>query len=288
MRIIDLYRAQSPVFSIETFPPKTSNGIAKLKQKLAEFKKFNPHYMSVTYGAGGGTRSNTHAMASYIKNKLGIETMAHLTCVSHTKSEIDAVLNDLKEANIENIMALRGDPPQGEERFIKSDDGFAYANELIEALAQRGDFGIGAAGYPEGHPETLQREEHDKHFVNKVNAGAEFVITQLFLDNDLFLRWREKLRGMGVHIPLVAGIMPALSVEQITRFTQTCGCSLPNNLLQSLEKYQNDPAGMRQVGLDFAQKQIEGLLKEGVDGIHLYALNRLAAVQRLAPLITKS
>ncbi|MBF0286344.1 MAG: methylenetetrahydrofolate reductase [NAD(P)H] [SAR324 cluster bacterium] len=287
MRIIELFPSQSPVFSIEIFPPKTPEGTEKLKQRLLEFKKYNPDFISVTYGAGGGTRHNTHTMASYIKNELGIEAMAHLTCVSHTKTEIHSVLDDLEQANIENIMALRGDPPQGETEFNKPKDGFAYASELIAALMDREGFGIGGAGYPEGHPEAESLEKDYEYFLAKVNAGVDFIITQFFLENDFFYKWRDAMRQMGIDVPLVAGIMPALSVEQITRFARTCGCYVPTALLKELARHNDDPAAMRQVGIDFAQKQIEGLMQEGVDGIHLYALNRLPAVQQLAPLVKK-
>ncbi len=287
MRIIELFQSQSPVFSIEIFPPKTPEGTEKLKQRLVEFKKYNPDFISVTYGAGGGTRHNTHAMASYIKNELGLEAMAHLTCVSHTQTEIHSVLDDLKQANIENIMALRGDPPKGETEFKKPKDGFAYASELITALVTRGGFGIGGAGYPEVHPEAESSEKDYEHFLIKVNAGVDFIITQFFLDNEFFYKWRDKVKKMGVTVPLAAGVMPALSAEQITRFAGTCGCYVPDVLLNELKRYEDDPAAMRQVGIDFARKQIEGLLQEGVDGIHLYALNRLPAVRQLAPLIKK-
>ncbi len=285
MRIIDLYRNHSPIFSIEIFPPKTLAGMETLKQRLLDFKKYHPDFISITYGAGGGTRHNTHALASYIKNQLEIEALPHLTCVSHTKAEIDQVLSDLVQANIENIMALRGDPPKGESHFQKPKAGFAYASELIAAIRQRGGLGIGGAGYPEGHPETKDLEKHFEHFLIKINAGTEFIITQLFLDNDLFFKWRDKVRAQGITVPLAAGVMPPLSAEQITRFAKMCGCSIPETLLSKLRQYEKDPEAMREIGLAFAQQQIEGLLKEAVDGIHLYALNRLQAVQRLGPII---
>lgn len=287
MRIIDLYRHHAPVFSIEIFPPKTEEGVFSLQEKLSIFKKYAPDFISVTYGAGGGTRHNTHALASFIKNKLSVEAMAHLTCVSHTREEIREVIDHLARVNIENLMVLRGDPPQGEAHFKKPENGFAHASELITAVKQRGDFGIGAAGYPEGHPETPDPDEHFEHFLLKIEAGAEFIVTQFFLDNDFFLRWRDQVRARGVSIPLVAGVMPALSASQITRFAKMCQCLVPTRLIDKLCNHESDSAAMYQVGLDFAQEQIEGLLKEGVDGIHLYALNRSKAVEQLAPLIKK-
>ncbi len=287
MRIIDLYRHHAPVFSIEIFPPKTEEGVISLQEKLSIFQKYAPDFISVTYGAGGGTRHNTHALASFIKNKLSVEAMAHLTCVSHTQEEIREVINHLAQVNIENLMVLRGDPPRGEAHFKKPENGFAHACELITAVKQRGDFGIGAAGYPEGHPETPDPDEHFEHFLLKIEAGAEFIVTQFFLDNDFFLRWRDRVRARGVSIPLVAGVMPALSASQITRFAEMCQCFVPRRLIDKLRNHESDSAAMYQVGLDFAREQIEGLIKEGVDGIHLYALNRSKAVEQLAPLIKK-
>ena len=285
MRIIDQYLDHAPVFSIEIFPPKTEEGVVSLQEKLSIFKEYAPDFISVTYGAGGGTRHNTHALASFIKNKLTIEAMAHLTCVTHTQEEIREVIDHLAQANIENLMVLRGDPPRGETHFKKPENGFAYASELITAVKQRGDFGIGAAGFPEGHPETPDPNEHFEHFLLKIDAGAEFIVTQFFLDNDLFFRWRDQVRAQGVSVPLAAGVMPALSASQITRFAKMCQCLVPVRLIDDLRFYESDSEAMYQVGLDFAQQQIEGLLKEGVDGIHLYALNRTKAVEQLAPLI---
>ncbi|MGK5091393.1 methylenetetrahydrofolate reductase [NAD(P)H] [Deltaproteobacteria bacterium TL4] len=286
MRIIDLYRKQPLVFSIEIFPPKTPEGMSKLKERLQQFVPFRPDYISVTYGAGGSTQNNTHEMASYIKNEMNIEAMAHLTCVSHTRTEINAVVEALSKANITNIMALRGDPPQGMKTFRVSEGGFKYAKELIQTLAVRPQFGIAAAGYPEGHIESESLEKDREYLMGKIEAGAEFIITQFFLDNDLFLQWREQLRKKKVKVPLVPGILPALSAEQITRFASMNGCHVPSTLIETLQKHENDSDAMRDIGLEFAQKQIEGLRKEGVEGIHLYALNRLENVQRLAPIIT--
>ena len=286
MRIIEVYQQSAPVFSIEIFPPKTEQGVINLKKKLVEYKKYQPDFISVTYGAGGSTRENTHTMASYIKNELDIEAMAHLTCVSHTRSEIHHVLDELENANIENIMALRGDSPQGEAHFTPPENGFAYASELIETLVERQGFGIGAAAYPEGHLETPDAEVHFQHLLQKIDAGTEFLVTQFFLVNDLFLKWRDRLARHKVSIPVIPGILPALSIEQILRFAKMNGCFVPSALVESLEAHQHSPETMRQIGIDFAAKQIEDLLKEGVAGIHLYGLNRLESVEQLAPLIT--
>lgn len=285
MRVIDLYNSKRPVFSIEIFPPKTAEGMEKLKDKLKVFKQYDPDFISVTYGAGGTTRENTHTMASFVKNELNIETVAHLTCVSHTWAEIDNVLEDLKKANIENIMALRGDPPKGSAAFHRVEGGFGYASELIEAIQNKEGFGIGAAGYPEGHVESKTYEVDQSNLLRKIKKGAQFVVSQFFLYNEDFLYWRDFLRKRGCEVPLVAGILPAQSADQITRFAATCKCKVPEGLVAELLLHRDNAESMRKIGLEYAQKQVEKLLREGVDGIHLYALNRIESVQHIAPII---
>lgn len=287
MKISEFYQKSDPVFSIEIFPPKTPEGVEKLKEKLHSYKKYSPDFISVTYGAGGSTRENTHSMASYIKNELSIEAVAHLTCVAHTKQQVHEVLQKLTEANIENVMALRGDFPKDFSRE-NHQDAFQYASELIRFLKKNEPFGIGAAGYPEGHVESVNWEQDQLHLLKKIDAGAEVIISQFFLNNDFFLRWRDFLIKKGVTIPIVAGILPAQSYEQIQRFAQSCGCQLPEKLMSQLEQQSDSADAMRQIGIEHAYDQMEALLKEGVAGIHLYALNRLENVEHLAPLCART
>ncbi|MAE16728.1 MAG: methylenetetrahydrofolate reductase [NAD(P)H] [Deltaproteobacteria bacterium] len=288
MRLIDLYRRQPFVFSIEVFPAKTEEGMEALKQTLGTFAKFRPDYFSVTYGAGGSTRENTHTLATHLQNTLSIETMAHLTCVSHTCKEIEVVLYRLEKSGIENVMALRGDPPQGSTEFQTPENGYSHASELVAAIRERGGFGIGAAGYPEGHTENPSKSDDRRRLVEKINAGADFVATQFFLDNTFFLHWRDRLATEGVSVPLVPGLLVPTSLKQITRMADFCGIRISNKLRTQLETHHTDPEAMKQIGLEHATHQLEALLREGIPGLHLYALNKLEAVQYLAPLLPHS
>lgn len=285
MRIAEQFRPNRPVFSIELFPPKTPEGVDNLKAKLNEIAAHRPDYVSVTYGAGGGTRHTTREICAHIKQALGIEAMAHLTCVAHSRGEIHDLLAMLKNEGIENIMALRGDPPQGQERFVQPEDGFAYAIELIRAIRDAGEFGIGVAGYPEGHVEAPDYETSLRHQIEKIRAGADFVVSQLFMVNDYFLRWRDALWRAGITVPIVPGILPALSAPQIGRFAALCGAQVPDALRVGLERFEAHPESAAAYGLVFAMRQIEALLKEGVAGVHLYALNRLESIRAVSALV---
>ena len=285
MHLIDLYRTRPFVFSIEVFPPKTPEGLNKLKGTLEQVRPFQPDYFSVTYGAGGSTRANTHSLASYLQNELQYETMAHLTCVSHTKDEIAGVLDALKDAGIENVMALRGDLPEDALQREPADNAYCYAQELVAALRKRGGFGIGVAGYPEGHVETPDREVDFQNQLRKFRSGADLVVTQLFLDNTPFLRWRDRLVQEGIDLPLIPGLMPAVNGKALQRMASLCGVAVPESLQAALDRHADDPVAARQVGLEHAAQQLEGLLQEGIPGVHLYALNRVDAVEHLAPLM---
>ena len=288
MKLIDLYNKKDFVFSIEIFPPKTDKGVEKLKSTLKGFRQFAPDYMSVTYGAGGTSRKNTHEMAVHINHELGIPAMAHLTCVSHTADEIDKVLTSLKNRNIENVMALRGDPPVGTDRFVRPEGGYQYASELISAIRKHSSFAIGAAGYPEGHVENPDKEEDRIHLHEKIACGAQFIISQFFLDNIHFLRWRDLLRHEGVALPLIAGILPPTNWHSLQSMSAMCGVSIPKQLAQDLIKQEDDPEVCREIGFDHVERQLEELLSEGVEGVHLYALNRLETVERLGPQLQKA
>lgn len=285
MHIRSLFGREGPLLSIELFPPKTPQGVENLKVKLAEIRGFGPDFISVTYGAGGGTRQNTLEICRHIKQKLGLEVMAHLTCVAHSRGEIHALLADLKAAGIDNIMALRGDPPAGEATFHQPPDGFRYAAELVGAIREEGGFGIAVAGYPEGHVEAPDYQTSLAHQISKIRAGGELIISQFFLDNAKFLRWRDDLRRGGVEIPIVAGVLPALSAAQIDKFATMNGVAVPAELAGGLARLEEDKEGAAALGIEFALAQIEGLLAEGVEGIHLYALNRIAPIRLVEPLV---
>ena len=283
MHIRQLFQPGRPVFSVEVFPPKTPQGVENLQSKLHEMARFKPDFFSVTYGAGGGTRHTTGQICAFIKHKVQVEVLAHLTCISHTPAEIHQVLQNLWADDIQNIIALRGDPPPGQP-FVAMPGGFHYAADLVTAVKAETGFGVAVAGYPEGHVEAKDYAQDQQHLLAKVRAGADFIISQYFLDNTLFFRWRDDLQRLGIQVPIQAGVMPAQSLEQITRFSKFCGATVPEKLRQGLARFENDPAGAAGFGIEFAQAQVAGLLKEGVDGVHLYSLNKLEPVQALAPL----
>lgn len=278
MKISEQLRAGYPVFSFEFFPPKTPEGEANLWATLEELRELRPSYVSVTYGAGGSTQSKTVELTGRIKKELGIEAMAHLTCVGHTKEEIADVLSRLAKARIENVLALRGDPPKGQSSFQRTEGGFGYADELVEfTQAQNLGFCIGAAAYPEGHLETASREADLQHLKAKVDAGCDFLITQLFFDNAFYFDFVERARRAGINVPIVPGIMPITNVEQVTRFVRLCGTTLPMRLQIELEKVKDDPTAVMQLGVAHATVQCLELLQRGVPGIHFFTLNRSPA-----------
>jgi methylenetetrahydrofolate reductase (NADPH) len=277
-----------PTVSFEFFPPKTEEGFAALYRTIDDLKPLRPSYVSVTYGAGGSTRQKTVELVSRIQNELKIRAMAHLTCVGHTAEELGGILDQLHGEGIRNVLALRGDPPQGQATFTPTAGGFAYANELAGFARQRHpDFCIGVAGYPEGHPQCLNRTRDLENLRKKIDAGANFVITQLFFDNGEFYRWRDLARGMGIKAPIIAGIMPVLNVGQIKRFISMCGAKIPHPLLLKIEGVENDPEAVYSIGVDYAIRQCRDLLSNGIDGLHFYTLNKSKAtveiVKALSP-----
>lgn len=271
------------LLSIEIFPPKTEPGMTTLKERLEKFRSFSPEFISVTYGAGGSSQTNTLKLAEFVQSSLGVTAMAHLTCVGHTKNELQQIVRRIKESGIRNIMALRGDPPKGQAEFRAAENGFRYASELIGMIAEEGDFCIGCAGYPEGHVEAESIESDIEHLKEKIAAGARFIVTQFFLDNVYFLRYRDMVRRKGIQVPVIPGILPISNYSQITRFSIMCGCTLPARVMRGLHGRSDED--QERFGLDHAAGQVEELLREGVDGVHLYALNKHRAVQALAPLV---
>ena len=281
MRISDILRTDRRAVSFEFFPPRDDAGFAALFKTIEALKALDPSYVSVTYGAGGSTRRKTVELVKRIKHEIGIESMAHLTCVSANRDEIGTVLDDLAAEGVENVLPLRGDPPKGESEFVLTPGGFRYANELVAFIRERHSFCLGGACYPEKHPEAPSAEADLDNLKRKVEAGVDFLITQLFFDNDDYLRFRERAVGAGVRVPILAGIMPILNVKQIKRFTRMCGACLPDALRQKIEAVEDDAEAVRQIGIYHATRQCEDLLRDGVPGIHFYTLNRSTATRAI-------
>jgi len=281
MRIDEVIGLGKPSLSFEFFPPKTEAGFAQLFQTVNELKPVQPTYVSVTYGAGGSTRKNTVQLVERIQNEAKIRSMAHLTCVGHTAQEIGQVLDELWNAGIRNVLALRGDPQAGQTQFVATEGGFAYADELVKFARGHHPFCIGVAGYPEGHPQCLNKTRDLEHLKRKVDNGGCFIITQLFFDNADFYQFRDSARAMGIRVPIVAGIMPILNVAQIKRFVSMCGAKIPQSLLVKLEALEKDPEAVYSAGVDYAIRQCQELLDNGVDGLHFYTLNKSKATVQI-------
>ncbi|RME41774.1 MAG: methylenetetrahydrofolate reductase [NAD(P)H] [Planctomycetota bacterium] len=286
MRIRDALEHNRPTLSFEFFPPKDDIGFWDLYRTIASLKPLDPTYVSVTYGAGGSTRRKTIDLVVRIKRDVGIEGMAHLTCVEATQEEIGKISDELTARGVENILALRGDPPAGQERFTPTPGGFRYAAELVAFIRNRHpELCLGAACYPEGHPETPDLEKDLANLKRKVDAGVDFLITQLFFDNDCFYRFRERAVAAGITVPIVAGIMPILSVRQVKKFTQMCGASIPEDLLRRIEAVEDDAEAVRHLGMYHATRQCLDLLEQEAAGIHFYTLNRSTATRAIYQLI---
>jgi methylenetetrahydrofolate reductase (NADPH) len=281
-----------PVFSFEFFPPRSPEGEATLLRSLERLAPLEPDFVSVTYGAGGSTRARTLELVQRIKRDFGVEAMAHLTCVGASKDEIGEVVDRLGEAGVKNILALRGDPPKGETTFVAQKDGFAHSTELIAWIRERGDFCIGAACYPEVHPEAGDAASDLQHLRGKVAAGADFLITQLFFDNTKFFEFEARARAAGIDVPILAGIMPVTNVSQIQRFSQMCGATIPAPLAKRMHEVEGDPQEVFWTGVSYAAHQCRGLLRPtagspfamppvGVSGIHFYTLNKSPAARAI-------
>jgi methylenetetrahydrofolate reductase (NADPH) len=274
MKFTDLLERDSPVISFELFPPRYERGMAELEARLPKLVDLEPSFISVTYGAMGTTRETTLALASKIKNLYGQETAHHLTCVGSSRDEITGMLEDIRRNNIDNIIALRGDPPRGETGFTAARDGFGHANELVEHIQDFDGFGIAVAGYPEKHLEAPDFETDMQNLKRKMGAGADMVITQLFYDNSFYYDFVEQCRAIGIHKPVIPGLMPILNVNQIKRITNTCGSSIPEELLQQLEEAGDNEERVHEIGITHTANQALDLLKQGAPGIHFYILNR--------------
>ncbi len=281
MRIADLIRERRPVFSFEFFPPKTDEGRRTLEGSLEILKDDSPDYVSVTYGAGGTTRNRTVEITKSIKRDLGIEAMAHLSCVGEPAERLVEILAEIDSAGIQNVLALRGDPPRGEVSWRPHPGGLSYSVELIRLIRERFDFCVGAACFPEIHPDAPDRASDLGYARAKVEAGASFLITQLFFDNELYFGYVEEARNAGVDVPIIPGIMPITNYGQIKRFTEMCGASIPEELTAQLDGRADDPEAVAELGVAYATLQCSDLLARGAPGVHFYTLNRSPATRAI-------
>jgi methylenetetrahydrofolate reductase (NADPH) len=281
MRIDQLIQENQPTFSFEFFPPKTDEGMTNLYDTVAALRELDPAFVSVTYGAGGSTRDRTIAIIGRIKNELGIETMAHFTCVGATTEELREVLDEITATGVENIIALRGDPPQGETTFTKTEGGLGNADELTTLIIENYDVCVAGACYPEMHPEATSPDADLAFAKQKVDNGASFLVTQLFFDNDAYFDYVDRARAAGIDVPIIPGIMPIGGYEQIKRFTSMCGASIPSRLMRELDARKDDPDAIADLGVAYATLQCADLLARGAPGIHFYTLNKSPATRAI-------
>lgn len=281
MRIDELLSAPEPVFSFEFFPPKTEVGEANLYTALAELRTLEPSFVSVTYGAGGSTREKTIQIVKKIRDEYGLEAMAHFTCVGATVPELRSTLDEMRDAGIGNVLALRGDPPAGQEVWEKTEGGLGYSRELVQLIRADYPFAIGAACFPETHIHASSPEDDLKHLAEKVDAGVDFLITQLFFDNRLYFDFIARARAAGIEVPIIPGIMPITQAGQVQRMAKMCGASLPNGLLRELHARAEDPEAVLDFGVAYATLQCAQLLAAGAPGIHFYTLNRSPATRAI-------
>ena len=288
MRISDLLRFArergDPVFSFEFFPPKTDEGVKALFETVEALRPLGPSFVSVTYGAGGSTRQRTIELVKRLKRDSEVETMAHVTCVGSSRDEIAAVLDEIADVGVSNVLALRGDPPRGETAFTPQPGGFRYASELVEFIRSRPErwpFCVGGAAYPEGHVETRDLAQDLRHLKLKVQAGAEFLVTQLFFENAHYDRFVERARAAGIAVPILPGIMPFTNVDQVERFTALCGATIPPRLRAAMEVRRTDGDAARDLGVAFATLQCADLLRRGAPGVHFYTLNRSTSTRAI-------
>ena len=281
MRIKELYQAKKPVLSMEIFPPKPDYPLETVFQTIAGLKDLQPDFISVTYGAGGSNRGRTIEIAAQVKRVYGVESLAHLTCVGHSPAELDQIIAQLKQEGIENVLALRGDQPRNQPDFTFQPGHYRYAIELIQHLKAQADFCIGAAAYPEGHSECARWQQDWEYLRHKVAAGVDFLLTQLYFDNRVFYNFMDNLERLGIKVPVSAGIMPVLNANQIRRMVYLSGASIPPQLLKILEEYGDDNEAFEKAGIEYAIRQIDDLLDNGVAGIHFCTMNRVEQTRQI-------
>ena len=272
MKIKERLQENKVHISFEVFPPKTDAGFESVMGAVEKIAALKPSYISVTYGAGGGTSKNTVKIASHIKKDLGVPSLAHLTCASSTREEVHAVIDRLKEEGIENILALRGDIPKDASFTIPGQ--YHYASELIRDIKEQGDFCIGAACYPEGHVESASKDEDILHLKEKVDCGVDFLTTQMFFDNSILYNFLYRIREKGITVPVLPGIMPVTNGKQIARICSLSGTVLPQRFLAVVDKFGDNPAAMQQAGIAYATDQIIDLIANGIQNIHIYSMNK--------------
>lgn len=285
MKIKELFKSK-PVISLEIFPPKPESPIDAILDTIDALSDLKPGFISVTYGAGGSSRAHTVNIADIIKNKYKIEALAHLTCIGSTEDDIDNILRQLQNSNIENVLALRGDIPAEGILTPSNQAQYKYAKDLIAHIKQFDSFCIGAACYPEGHIECGSLVDNLKHLKLKTDCGVDFLITQLFFDNNFYYSFMEKLDILGVNLPVSAGIMPVINKKQIERITSLCGASIPDKFRRILDKYGDNSAALKEAGTAYATEQIIDLLSSGADGIHLYTMNRPEIARKIVTQIS--
>lgn len=280
MSIKALIDSKQHTFSFEVFPPKSDNSLESIYNTIGELKDLEPDFISVTYGAMGSSKDKTVEIASRIKNHFGIESIAHLTCVTSSRQELEDTIRQLKNENIDNILALRGDIPAGFD-FSTLDDNYRYASDLIKHIRRQDDMTIAAACYPEKHIEALSLEQDIDNLKRKVDEGADFLITQLFFDNELFYDYYNMIQKKGINIPIIAGILPVLNKNQTNKIVELSGCKFPSKFTRILNKYHDDPVALKEAGTIYATEQITDLLSWGIKGIHLYTMNKSDTAKRI-------
>lgn len=283
MYIKDIFSRKKPVISFEVFPPQKDYSIDSIYKTIDELAFLNPDYISVTYGAGGNSenRNKTVEISSIIKNKYNIEALAHLTCIASTKNEVNEVLEQLRKNNIENVLALRGDLPQDPNFKFPDPLHFRYAVDLVESIKKHGDFCIGGACYPEGHIERSSMEDDLENLKKKVEAGTDFLISQLFFDNNFFYDFKQKADAKGINVPIEVGVMPVINSRQIKRIANLCGAHVPEKFVKILDKYKDNPEALKDAGIAYATEQIIDLISSGVDGIHIYTMNNPQVAKKI-------
>jgi methylenetetrahydrofolate reductase (NADPH) len=284
MRIDEaIARNEEPSFSFEFFPPKTPEGERNLGAALSELSTLDPTFVSVTYGAGGSVeqRTSTVEIVSHVKARYGLEAMAHFTCVGATTDELRSMLDRMAQAGIQNVLALRGDPPRGQDQWMATEGGLSYSRELIELIREEYDFSIGAACFPETHIHAESPEADLAYLKEKVDAGARFLVSQLFFDNDLYWSFVARAREIGIDVPIIPGIMPITNADQVRRFTEMCGASMPAPLLTELALREQQPQAVTDFGVAYATLQCTELLAKGAPGIHFYTLNKSPATRAI-------